>query len=343
MKRSREDNTVSVIQRAIMHFGIPVTKGSVKEALKSHPDYPTFKSICDTFREWNIEHYPLKYQHDELKEIAAPYIVHFNSGGGQLAFVSEIKNEKVTYYDSYNTKRTTGLKEYLERCSGAVIILSPDEKSGEKDHRKKWQDEIISKTIIPVTLLSVLLFILLAVIKQFPAGNIIPDKLKVLLFLTKTTGIVISVLLMLHEFEVHLSLTDKLCHLNKATNCNTVLNDKASKIFGWFGWVDTGIIYFTGGFLYLLQSQSPDGYSLLAILSVLSLPYTVYSVYYQGFVLKKWCPLCLGVQAVLIVEFIILFPVFSYLILSLTGLTQLILAFLITGIIYCLMVMYFKG
>jgi len=343
MKRTREDNTVSVIQRAIKHFKIPVTKSSVKETLKSNSYYPTFKSICDAFKEWKIEHYPLRYLPEEIKDIAAPYIVHFSSGGGHLAFVSGINNGRITYYESYNTKRETGFEDFIERCSGAVILLNPDERSGEKDYRKKWQDELISNGILPVTILAFLLFIILAVINSVVTEGILLQKMKGLLFLTKTSGISLSVLLVLHEFEVRLSLTEKLCHLNKATNCNTVLNDKASKIFGWFSWADVGIVYFTGCFLLLLQSSVDREYSLMAILSALSLPYPVFSIYYQGFVLKKWCPMCLGVQLILIIEFILLLPEFSKLNFSFSSLSGLILTFLVMGIIYTLVIMYIRG
>ena len=287
MKRTEEDNTVSVIQRAIRHFRISVTKSSVKEELKSHVNYPTFKSICDTLNEWKIEHYPLKYQPEEMKELTAPYIVHFNGGGGHLAFVSRIRNERVTYYDSYNSKRETGFKEFTEKCSGAVILLNPDEKSGEKDYRRKWQDELISNSILPVSIFLVLLFIILAVINSFVTGSTFVDTTKAILLLTKLTGISLSVFLILHEYEVGFSFTEKLCHLNKATNCNTVLNDKASKIFGWFGWADAGFVYFTGCFLFLLLGSRVDDYSLMAILSALSLPYPVFSIYYQGLYLRN--------------------------------------------------------
>jgi uncharacterized membrane protein len=163
-----------------------------------------------------------------------------------------------------------------------------------------------------------------------------------LLFLTKTAGIALSVLLIFHEFEVRLSLTEKLCHLNKATNCNTVLNDKASKVFGWFGWADTGFIYFTGCLLYLSQNLNEQGLSLLAILSALSLPYPVFSIYYQGFVLKKWCPMCLGVQLILIIEFISMLSQFSQFSFSFNALSGLILTFLVTGIIYTLFLLFLK-
>lgn len=85
---------MSVIQRAVHHYRIHVARGSVKEALKSHSQYPTLKSICDTLNEWNVENYPLRYQPEEMRDISAPYIVHFESGGGQLAFVSKIKKTR---------------------------------------------------------------------------------------------------------------------------------------------------------------------------------------------------------------------------------------------------------
>ena len=318
-----------------------MTKSSVKEALRSHSYYPSFKSICDTFNEWNIENYPLKYKPEEMHDLMPPYIVHFDIKGGQMiAFVTDIKENKVTYYDTYKTKKETGFDDFIKKCSGAVILLNPDENSGEKDYRKKWQNEVISKSVIPLVALISIVFLLL-VFPDFSGSGVERFKgLYEILLLTKVTGIVLSLLLVLHEFEVHSRLTDKLCHLNKATNCNAVLNDKAAKIFGWFGWADAGIIYFTGCLLFLLLDVKDTGFSLLAVLSALSIPYPVFSIWYQGFVLKKWCPFCLGVQLLLITEFILMLPFFSNLVYSLNSLASLFLIFLIVGIIYSLFIMY---
>ena len=287
MKRAREDNTVGIIQRAVKHYGLRVIKSSVKEALKSHPDYPTFKSICDTLNEWNIENYPLRYEVNELEDLQAPYIVHFSRGGGMIGFVTETGKDQVTYYTSYTEKRKTGRKEFLDSCSGAVILLNPDERSGERDYQTKIKNELINKSILPLALFAGLIFIIYMFYNHFVPGESTYSKVILPLVFTKIAGIVLSVLLILHEFEVHLSITDKLCHLSKATNCNTVLHDKASKVFGWFGWADVGFIYFTGSFLFLLQSPSGEALSLMAILAALSVPYPMFSIYYQGFVLKK--------------------------------------------------------
>jgi uncharacterized membrane protein len=340
MKRVNEENTVSVLQRAIKHLRIHVTAGAVKEALKAHPHYPSFKSICDVLNEWNIENYPLKYQPEELKDISPPYLVHFNHGGGQLAFVTKVGKEFVTYYNSYDNKRSAKFDEFISKCSGAVIILNPDKGSGDKDYRNKRQGEIISNAILPVTVLAFIIFIILILAKSFASGSILFDSMISILFLTKTAGIVLSVLLILHEFEVRLSLTEKLCHLNKATNCNTVLNDKASKVFGWFGWADIGFIYFTAGLIFLLQDFKGEGLSIIAILAALSIPYPLFSIYYQGFVLKKWCPLCLGVQFILILEFLLLIPQLLHFKYSFIAFLGLVLTFLVIGIVYILFILY---
>lgn len=154
MKKVIEDNTVSVLHKAICYLNIHVTKSSIIESLKSHPDYPTFKSICDVLNDWKVDHYPLRFQPEELKEVAPPYIVHFKAGGGQIAFVTEIKNEKVTYYDSLKNRIQVGYKEFSDYCSGAIILLNPDEKSTESEYVKKRQDELIKHAVLPVIIIT---------------------------------------------------------------------------------------------------------------------------------------------------------------------------------------------
>ena len=331
MKIHKEENTVGIIQRTIKHFGVPVLKSSVKVSLKSHPDYPTFKSICDTLDEWHIENYPMKYGIDEIMEIKTPFIVHFNSSGGQIGFVTSKAENIITCYTSYEDKRKFGIKEFQENWSGAVILLKPDERSGEKDYRKKYQNEIIKNSVFFLTAIGLFLFMITTGLNLFFIGN--PHIIKTLgfLYFTYILGISLSILLILHEFEVRLSVTEKLCHFNKATNCSTVLKDKASKLIGWLGWSDIGFIYFTSCLLFMSLGAETANYSVLTILSALALPYTTFSIYYQGFILKKWCPLCLGVQMILVMEFILLFSFVSHLNFTIRSILILITIFLFTG------------
>jgi uncharacterized membrane protein len=340
MGKKTEDNTVAVVQRAVKEFGIRVTMGSVKQALTSHPQYPTFKSICDVLEEWKIEHYPLKYEPGELMEIPTPYIAHFKAGGGRIVFVKNISDHGVTFYESHNKKKQLELNEFTEKSSGAVILLNPDKESGEKDYKSKRHNEIITWLILPAIILTAVFFIVVLSFNALLEGAKTTGITPFILLFTNLTGIGLSILLVLHEYEIRLSLTDKLCHLNNSTNCNTVLNDKASKIFGWIGWSDVGLIYFTGSLLLLLYCTYSSDFSLPAVLSVMSAPYPVFSIYYQGIVLKKWCPLCLGVQLLLIAEFIILFPALGNLVFSFKDLAFFVLTFLTTTLVYLSFTLY---
>ena len=125
-------------------------------------------------------------------------------------------------------------------------------RSGEKDYREKWQNEMIGNAVLPAVGFVLLLFIVLSLGNSFARAGIEFDTVeRYLYYLRKQQELYFPFFWSFHEFEIRLELTDKLCHLNKATNCNTVLHDKASRIFGWFGWADAGFIYFTLGLLYL--------------------------------------------------------------------------------------------
>ncbi len=342
MSRSKEDNTVAVIQRAIRFHKIRVTKTSVRETLKTHPHYPALLSICDAFKEWKVGNYPLRYTEDEILELFPPYIVHFKERGGQVAFVTRVKDNKITFYESFRKRITLEAGKFIERCSGAVILLNPDKDSGEKDYKRKKQDELLGNSVLPGVLLTVFLILGFAGVSLLSGVLVTPGLGNLLLIFTKSSGIALSLLLVLHEFDLHNALTDKLCHLTKSTDCNTVLHDRAAKIFSWFGWADLGLIYFTGGLMLLPRCLSLLDFSYLALLASISLPYTVFSVIYQGFVLKKWCPLCLGVQILFIIEFVILLPGLVHLSISWEATKAIFSTFLLTGLIYVLFNLYYR-
>ena len=85
------------------------------------------------------------------------------------------------------------------------------------------------------------------------------------------------------------------------SNCDAILSGKQSKVFSWLSWSEVGFFYFTGGLLTLLLAGTiTNSIVIIAYFNVLALPYTLFSVYYQGRVAKQWCVLCLSVQALLI-------------------------------------------
>ena len=142
--------------------------------------------------------------------------------------------------------------------------------------------------------------------------------------------------MVLHELKINTSFGDKLCNLNSMTNCETVLNSKASTFFGNIKWSDIGIVYYSGTILYILGSYGSYSLNLIASLSVFAMPYPFFSIYYQAFTLKKWCPFCLFIQLLIIVEFIVLLPLLNHIILNINELLYLTIVCLTIVLIWIL-------
>jgi len=74
-------------------------------------------------------------------------------------------------------------------------------------------------------------------------------------------------------------------------------NRKPAKLWGVFGWSEIGLGYFAANVSLLLFL--PHTVSLLALINIMALPYSFWSVWYQKVKARQWCPLCLIVQVLL--------------------------------------------
>ena len=341
MHRNREENVVYVLQKAIKHFKINVTETSVKEFLLAHPHYPSLKSVCDALKKWNVEYYPLNLELNEIKALEMPFIAHSKISGGQFVFVEEIKNNLVTFYASEGKAINEDFEKFSEKLSGAVVVMEASKNSGEKEYRQIHQNEILNKGLF---LLGIIALLVLAIFNFISgSGGAFSSLLLIFwgLVATKILGLTASVFLVLHELKVYTPLADKICGFSSKTDCDTVLSSNASKLFGWVNWADAGIIFFSGSLIYLLGASGNNSLWVLAIISTLSLPYPVFSIYYQSVKLKKWCPFCLIVQVVLIAEFILLIPTFKSIVFSGLELLQLIVSFSIPAAIWFIFKAYY--
>lgn len=338
---NKEENAVFVLQKAIKHFKIKVTETSVKEILLAHPHYPSLKSVCDALKKWNVDYYPLNLEMEEIKALEMPFIAHLKISGGQFVFVEGIKNGQVTFHASEGKAINEDFERFSEKLSGAVVVMEASENSGESEYQQIRQNEILNKGLFPFGIIA--LFVL--AIFNFISGSFSTFSNIGFIFwgllVTKILGLTASVFLVLHELKVHTPLADKICGFSSKTDCDTVLSSNASKLFGWVNWADAGIIFFSGSLIYLLGASGNNSLWILAIISVLSLPYPVFSIYYQSAKLKKWCPFCLIVQMVLILEFILLIPSFKSITFSGLELLQLIVSFSIPAAIWFIFKAYY--
>jgi uncharacterized membrane protein len=137
-------------------------------------------------------------------------------------------------------------------------------------------------------------------------------------------------------------LSDKICGFSSGVDCDSVLSSDVSRIFGNINLADIGIIYFTSTLIYLSGVTAINQLWLLGAVSAVSIIFPVYSIYYQVFRLKKWCPFCMIVQATLIAEFIILFPILGSISISFVDVLNIAVYFSMITAVWILYKSYYE-
>lgn len=91
------------------------------------------------------------------------------------------------------------------------------------------------------------------------------------------------------------------------SDCDSVINSDTSTLAGIIRLSEVGALYFSGGLLSMIFSAyNPVGtVSLLFLLEIIALPFSLLSVYYQWRIARKWCPLCISVFAIIWLEFFV--------------------------------------
>ena len=341
LNTKHSDNVVSVVYRLLSFYNVKTTLGSVIEYLKPHPDYPSLKSVCDYLEYINVPNYPLRIDEKDLFNLSEPFIAHLNIGHGQLFLVYKADLNTVLYSDSIKSRKSMKTDEFLTKWSKTVIIIDPDSDSGESDYKTKKAEEVVTGAIVPFF---ISLFSLTIIYGIFNSSISRGDEYSLTYFLllaANITGLFFSILLFMHELEFKTGFVDKLCHISTHTDCDAVTKSRLSKIYANISWADLGVSYFLSSLILIFLLPVSSAVRILAVFSVLSLPYPVFSILYQWLKIKKWCPLCISVQATLLVEFAILAGYLNFKDLSLFNfLPAIIIMAAVFGTVFILKMFY---
>lgn len=256
--------------------------------------------ISDVLNNFDIENNAFRIQPDELEHIACPFLAHINTNGGDFLVVNEIDGDKILVSNEKWDRHKMSLDELKKIFTGIVLTAEP---SANALPSKSFVPALSNMKLPIITAGSMLVFMAMLV---FHSGYFTNYTWQLLLLSTfKTAGLVTSILLLVQSIDTNNPLIQQLCKGGGKSDCNAILSSKAAKIFEGLSWSEVGFFYFGGTWLVLFfGGHSVSLLQALAILNIISLPYTFYSIYYQARIAKQWCVLCCTVQALLWLEFI---------------------------------------
>ncbi len=285
---------------------VKVNNATVNDTLQNHPDWPTLLCISDSLNKWNIPNGAGKIEPGKIEELPTPFIAYTHNRENPLAIVTEVTDTTIQFYQKNNNKPITETKDnFLKQWDGVYLIAEPNAHSGEPNFELNKRKAFLN-SLIPVAAFFGILLLSFLLLNNIIGNAVASPALHTtgiyLQYFILLSGVVVTSLLLWYEIDKNNPLLQKVCTGIAKGNCNAILSGKQAKIFSWLSWSEVGFFFFAGSLLILLFAggtiTNPLG--IIAWISILALPYTVFSVYYQWRVAKQWCVLCLAAQALLL-------------------------------------------
>lgn len=275
---------------------VKYTLSNALKLYREHPHRYNLYGLSAMLTSYGIENVGIRMEdREEIREIETPFIAHAYN---DFVLVKKIKDEKINYL--WRDKWITlPLEKFMKSWSGVLLIAESDDKSIEPDYfanrKKEFWDSILSKLLW--------LFLFIGSLSVFAVSGLWMSLSGCLLVGLLLSGMYVCFLLLQKQMKVQSNYADKLCTLFKKSDCNNVLESDAAKFLGLFSWGEIGFGYFIS--TLLVSMFFPQWVSYCAWIGALTLPYTFWSVWYQCFKIKQWCPLCLTVMGLFWLIFII--------------------------------------
>lgn len=267
------------------------TRKNTEKNYAEHPHNENLYGLSHMLNQYGVTNagFQIEPTVESLMALETPFLIQTKEGFG---IVSDIGKEDVELYYLKNKVRFS-FENFLHTWTGIILIAEPDEQSGEPAYKQNRRLEIIDqvkKGVLSVICLVLLLFM------GYKNGIYLKPGFVFSLFLS-IIGVYVCVLLLLKQLNIQSKYADKVCSLLlHSGTCNSILETDAAKLLGIVSWSEIGLGYFLGNILLLVTN--PSFYPLIALLNICSLPFTLWSVWYQ-YKAGQWCILCLITQVIL--------------------------------------------
>lgn len=257
----------------------------------SHPDYPSLLALTDTLSFFNVNNGAFKIGSTEIDLLPNKFLAHLKKDNANFLSFVEKKATMISYTNGSEKKYSLSKDKFVELWDD-VILLAEKDTEIVKPKSKNWIN-------LNLQVLTLVLFVSVLVIGQ-------PNKWFGLFYVFPIIGLFLSISVLKDLIGTKSALMDKFCNVTAATSCQTVVNSNKWKVFKIVSFSDLSIVFFATQLLALflmgVSNNFESYFYLQTILLLIALPIIAISIYYQKSIEKKWCPVCLTISALLIIE-----------------------------------------
>jgi uncharacterized membrane protein len=295
MLYNKYSNPTVAINLLLKNKGVNINPDLIEKELGKHPDRWSLLGMSDVLDSFQIENEAYYIDDAHLAEMEGAFIAHTRQDG----FITVNKRHAgyVFVSDDQHRNQKMPVGDFQNIFTGYILTV------GENPQPGRGQSLTILTAsmyyIMPVA--AALLFLAALFLHHNYLNQLAWYSL--LVTIIKVAGLATTVVLLMQGLNSNNPFIQKLCKGGEKTDCNAIINSPAAKIFKGLSWSEAGFFYFGGTVLLaLFPTHGVFSWSVLFTVSLATLPYTFYSIYYQAKVAKQWCVFCCIVQALLWLE-----------------------------------------
>ncbi|WAC03636.1 vitamin K epoxide reductase family protein [Lacinutrix neustonica] len=309
-----KNSLIYLVDQLLRKNKIKIDSKELNFQIQSHPSYPSLHAITGVLSHFNIENLAVEVPVNEntLLQLPNHFLAQVKTPEGHVFVL--VNNNGVNYTLVFNRKKSkrVSAQTFLLEFTGIMVAVEKDE-----------NNVSIKKSNHNKILVSFLLFLFITL---FFITN--KNPFDIIHFVLSVIGVGISLLIVQYDLGINSKIVDSICSQeSKTTNCETVLNSKGAYLLKSFKLSDISFIYFSAiSFAWFLLSIAKIEYNPIITISIITIPAIIYSLYYQAFVAKSWCILCLTVVSILILQ-AALFPFIDISISNISPLSVLLIVF----------------
>lgn len=291
---------IPLLLRHLKLMDIKCDPKELQLVLESAPSFPSILSIVQAYTYFGFKATAYRADYIGLTKASTPAVAHIKQDSSdRFILVYAVSETEVAYYDAFINKEIKISKDDFCTLWTGFVVLS--EKVDNNVYHRPLKKSTEYGTTVAIFFL-IFFSIVVGSTSEFPlffCG----------LLVLKLAGLWLTVGLFRQESRGAYSIFDKFCHRNEIFDCAEVIQSKVSKLFNKVALADVGFVYFTTGIIFLCLGMfsyiTTSIIQVLFYLSVCSIPFVIFSIFYQKIVVKKWCPLCLSTMFILMIEVVL--------------------------------------
>lgn len=269
-------------------LNVNYTKHFVRKLYQEHPHKNNMYGLKRMLDVYGVKSLGVRIDTFDPSKLNYPCIIHTY---GEFVIGVNCNTDTITYL--HQGRETTITHEEFGRFwTGNALVVEATTNAIEPNFRQNLREALILK----IKTYSIPLMLVLIIMSSITSRVSEISNIDVARIVLSSIGIVVCSMLIEKQLFGKSHYGDRVCSLFHHADCNSILDGDMAKIFG-ISWSEIGLGYFAANLLLL--SVYPASSFCVAIINWIAMCYGIWSIYYQWFIAKSWCTLCVITQIII--------------------------------------------